>query len=38
MPYRTVKYHGETMTAIEKRIEEIKQREETIIDFVIETY
>ena len=35
MPYRTVKYTGETMRALELRIKEIKERGETVKYFEI---
>ena len=38
MPYRTVKYTGETLRALELRLQEIKEREETVLHFVIEVY
>jgi hypothetical protein len=36
--YRTIKYQGDNMKALIKRIEEINTRKEQIINFSIETY
>ena len=36
--YRTINYKGETLRSLELRIKEIKDNEETIIVFTIETY
>lgn len=38
MPYRTIKYKGETLKKLQKVIEEIKENEENILYFTIETY
>jgi len=38
MPYRIVKYTGETVRALELRLKEIKDRGETMIIFIIEVF
>lgn len=38
MVYRIVKYTGETMKALLKRIKEIEERDETLINFEIQVY
>lgn len=38
MVYRTIKYNGQTLKKLEKVIKEIKDNEEILIYFNIETY
>ena len=38
MPYRTIKYNGETLKKLEEVIQEIKETGEDVFFFTVETY